>query len=518
MRSRTGSARAASPEPGSEVPLALIESGPRGLRITAVDHAAARAGIHPGQALADARAGLPGLRTRPAEPRRDAALLQEIAHWIGRYGPCRNVDGVDGLWVDTAGVAHLFGGEERLLGDCRDRLIQACFSTRLGVADTPAAAWALARYGGSSGGIACAAPGQTRAALAPLPVEALRLTEATIVLLKRLGLYRIGDLYGLPRASLARRFRDLRRSDVAELADGVILRLDQALGDIRDPRTPMMPPPCRLVRRVFAEPLITSAALEVAVADLVGALVALLAGEGMGARRLLMVLYRTDGTRATLAIGTSTASRDAGHLERLLQEKLDSIDLGFGVDVITFEALQAEPLDALQSSLTAKPAQTGGQGLAELVDRLANRIGAGSLYRATPQPSHIPEQADAAVPFTAPASSGSPLAGTAPRPPFLLPRPEPIEVVAEVPEGPPRRFLWRRARHRIVKAEGPERIEPAWWQSITAPAAATACPRPRDYYRIEDDAGGRFWVFRDGLYDRGDPDHPPLWYVHGLFG
>ena len=505
-------------------PFALVEGGARGVGIAAVNGAASAAGIVPGQSLADARAALPGLRTRPVERRRDAAALEAAARWAGRYGPSRNTEGNDGLWVDIGGVAHLFGGEPALLADLHDRLAMAGYTVRIGLADTAAAAWALARFSRAAASPAAVAPaGETRAALAELPVEALRLTPATVVLLKRLGLYRIGELYGLPRSSLARRFRDLRGpargAAAGELADGVILRLDQALGAIREPRRPMSPVPCRLTRQVFAEPLVTSAGLETAVTAAIRDLCALLAAAGEGARQARLALYRTDGSHAEIVIGTSGPSRDERHFGRLFAEKLGAVDLGFGVDVVTLEGDVVEPFDAIQAGLGAKPQAQGAQGLNHLVDRLSNRVRASAVHRVAPRPSHIPEQADIIVPALSPPieDHASPRAVLALRPPFLLSRPEPIEAIAEVPEGPPRRFRWRRAGHRIVKAEGPERIEPAWWQAIGA-EPSTSSPRPRDYYRVEDDQGGRYWVFREGLYDRDGEAGAPVWYLHGLFG
>ncbi len=463
------------------------------------------------------------MRTRPAERERDHAALEELARWAGRYGPSRNIEADDGFWIDITGVAHLFGDEAALLADLRQRLSAAGFTSRLGLADTGAAACALARFGCNASSVAIASENSTKSALQDLPVEALRLTSQTVLLLKRLGLYRIGQLYGLPRASLARRFRDVRGRDRAgnksELADAVVLRLDQALGLLREPRRPLMPLPCRMARQVFAEPLVTSAGIEAAIAAVTTELCATLDEAGEGARQLRLMLYRTDSTCAAIEIGTSSPSRDEAHLRGLLIEKVGSIDLGFGVDVVSLDGLVVEHLAGSQVGLGAKPARSGAQGLAQLIDRLTNRVGASAIYRIHARQSHIPEQADIRRPVFATAETAAVISsGLKPqRPPFLLGRPEPITVVAEVPEGPPRQFLWRRAGHRIVKAEGPERIAPAWWQSIGAvPGAST--PRPRDYYRIEDDHGGRYWVFREGLYGCESDDRPPGWFVHGLFG
>ncbi len=508
------------------LPLALVTGGAKGLVITAVNSLAAAHGAVPGQSLADARAAYPALRTRPAEFTCDVAALVELARWAGRYGASRNTEGADGLWIDITGIAHLFGGEAALLSDLHQRLSAAGFSPRLGLADTAAAAWALARFGAEDA-ITIAPPGATKAALDALPVEALQLTQAAVVLLKRLGLYRISQLHGLPRAALARRFRDLGttgRGRTAEAcADTVVLRLDQALGAIREPRRPLGAIPVRLVRHVYTEPLIVAAGIERAMATAVAELCALLEAAGEGARQLCLTLYRTDGTSAEVAIGTAGATRDGRHLTRLLAEKLGAaaLDLGFGVDVVTLEGAAVEPLAAVQGGLGARSntqdCKGEGMGLAQLVDRLSNRLGPECVYRIARNPSHIPEQADRRIAVFAAEASAAPLAGrTAPRPAFLLPMPEPITVTAEVPEGPPRRFQWRRSGHRIVKAGGPERIERAWWQTLGRTPARLSS-RPRDYYRVEDDRGGRYWVFREGLYDRDTDEGAPTWYLHGLF-
>ncbi len=506
------------------MPLALVDSGTRGIVITAINGSAAAAGVAVGQSLADARAALPVLHTRPAQPANDHAALEELTRWAGRYGPLRNIEGRDAIWVDISGVDHLFGGEAHLLSDLQRCLKASGFTCRLGLADTGAAAWALARFG--HGPISMASQGSTKTALEGLPVEALRLTPQTVLLLRRLGLYRIGQLYSLPRASLARRFREVRGGGGTSgggLADAVVLRLDQALGGIREPRPPLMVLPCRVARQVFAEPLVTSAGIETAVEAAMAALCALLADAGEGVRQLRLTLYRTDSTYAATEIGTSSPSRDKAHLSGLLGEKLAGIDLGFGVDVVSLEAIVVAALDATQAGLGAKPRRLGAQGLAQLVDRLANRVGTSSIYQLAAVPSHIPEQAECRMPVSQNRQrlddkvDGLSCATKPPRPPFLLSRPEAITVIAEVPEGPPRQFLWRRASHRIIKAEGPERIAPAWWQGIGVGDGPSVL-RPRDYYRIEDDHGGRYWVFREGVYGSDADDRQPVWYVHGLFG
>lgn len=560
------------------VPFALVEKGAKGLRISAVNREAALAGAAIGAPLADTRAALPQLLTRPGEPARDRSALVRLADWLGRYGPARNVDGADGIWIDVTGVAHLFGGEAELARDLVSRLRRLGITARLGLADTLGAAHALARHatrdassgtartsahdgrdtpdeprahapgeslrrphaaavGGVDTCIAIAPAGATRDVIAALPVAALRLEPAAIHLLQRLGLKRIGQLYGIPRSALERRFRSAagaRRQTARDLALGagsVLLHLDQALGMIAEPRRALAEAPETAVRLPFMEPLLTADGLSVALRQAAGTLSAILAERELGGRRFNLALYRVDATVATLETATSVATRDAGHVCRLLAERLDSIDAGFGIDMLVLGADRLEPVGAEQVALTAAGQNDSGTALARLVDRLSGRLGADRVCRLEPVASHWPERAwirrsllaeDGGISDdTQRAETSGPLRA---RPLLLLARPEPIGVIAEVPEGAPVRLLWRRVSRRIVRSEGPERIAPEWWRAKAAGGDAPAL-RSRDYYQLEDDTGTRYWVFREGLYARdevGDGESGdgagPRWYLHGLFG
>jgi len=467
-----------------------------------IDRAATDAGLHAGMRLADARALRPDLRTAPADPGADRAALERLARWCTRYSPWTACDGADGILIDISGAAHLFGGEAAMLNNLAARLARMGIPARIAVADTAGAAIALARYG--KGGIA--PPGALRTALADLPVAALRITDETVATLERLGLKRIGQLYDLPRASLARRFG----RGGAQAADAVLHRLDQALGRIFEPVDPLLPVPRWRVHRSFAEPVTDGAALEGLLMPLCAALAGRLEADGQGARRLSLSVFRVDGTQQSVAVGTHRPSRDAAHLARLFRERLGVIDPGFGIDLMMLSADVVAPLAPAQADLTGRAAHA--LALSELVDRLALRLGATHIGQIAPYESHIPERAERRV-----RGLSAPDWAEAPRPPGplrplrLLPRPEPIEVMAEVPEGPPRAFRWRRVRHRVARAEGPERIAPEWWHDHGA--AAAVC----DYYRIEDDAGRRFWVFRAGLYGEEAAPGSPRWFLHGLF-
>ncbi|MCW2237838.1 Y-family DNA polymerase [Azospirillum canadense] len=522
------------------------------LAVVAVNRAAEEAGVLPGMTLADARAilgagggGEPALAVFDAEPESDARLLERIAAWCTRYTPWTAPDGPDGVVLDITGCAHLFGGEEALVADLRARLAHAGFESRAALADTPAAAWALARFAPTltlprsrrtEGPPAASAqtfglrvswagegtPPPSRkaannpspaqrgregpakreggglcAALAPLPIAALRLPPATVDGLSAVGLRRIGDLHALPRATLAARF-----------GRAVLLRLDQALGRLDEPVSPRLPVPPHGVRLAFAEPIATAEPIARAVRHLLDALCAGLESAGEGARRLLLEAHRVDrrleDPPQTLAIGTSRPVRDAAALMRLFAQKLDRIEPGPGIEVLVLAATEAGPLGAVQRALDGGAADESELG--ELVDRLGNRLGERAVLRLVPRESWLPERSVAPAPALSGVANTSLWPADRPRPVRLLAPPEPIEAVARVPDDPPVMFRWRGALHRVSHADGPERIEAEWWRRTGD---------PRDYYRVEDADGRRFWVFRQGLYR---PDAKAQWFLHGFFG
>lgn len=476
-------------------PLVTVEGGSR---LVAVNAPAWAAGLGPGAALAEARSLVPGLRTAPADPAADLRALDALADWCGRYTPWTAVDGFawegGGLWLDVTGCAHLLGGEDALLDDLTARLRNFGYACRAALAATPGAAWALARFG--DGGVV-GKKANLEPLLAPLPVAALRLAPAIVEGLDRLGLRRVADLLRLPRAGLAARF-----------GDAVATRLDQALGRTDEPLSPRRPQPRLSARLAFAEPIGTADDLAAACESLLGDLCRDMEEARLGARRLELSAYRVDGGVSRLAVGTARPVRDAGHLARLFAEKLKDVRAGFGIEVMTLLLAAADPLEASQAALLEDGAAED-EGVDRLLDRLGNRLGFRWVTRLAAYASHIPEKACRAVPVSAPPppSEDSP---ASPRPLHLLPWPEPVEALAPLPDDPPVAFTWRRQRHRVVRSEGPERIGGEWW--LDDPAV----PRDdlRDYYRVEDEDGRRFWLFRQGLYR---PGAPPRWYLHGLF-
>ncbi|PWC36786.1 DNA polymerase [Azospirillum sp. TSO22-1] len=504
------------------------------LIVIATNRAAERAGVLPGVTLADARAVEPGLTSFDADPAADAALLDRLAGWALRWTPWTAADG-DGLMLDVTGCAHLFGGESELARDVVERLGRAGFELRVAIADTPAAAWAVARYaltcphplplprcageggmpspaqrgregtraeGRGEGGGTCVhiiPPHAQRHALDPLPMAALRLPSDTVAALDAVGLRRIGDLHGVPRATLAARFG-------AE----PMRRLDQALGQLDEPVSPHRPVVPHSARLAFAEPISTPDDLACAVRHLLDTLCARLERSQEGARRLELEAHRIDrrpeDAPQTLIIGTGRPVRAPAALMRLFAEKLERIEPGLGIEVMTLAAPVVGPLGAIQTGLDG-----GGDdsGLGDLVDRLGNRLGPRSVLRLVPRASWLPERAVTGCPaLGVPANQSMPLLWPAdrPRPVRLLAPPEPIEAVAPVPDDPPRMFRWRGVAHRVRRADGPERLESEWWRKHGD---------PRDYYRVEDSEGRRFWLFRQGLYR---PDTAARWFLHGFFG
>jgi protein ImuB len=519
-RSRPPSASPdAEAAPAEAAPFALVERGGRGVILHAVDPIARhRFGLRPGQSHADARAIAPGLVSAPAEPQAESRALRALALWFERFSPMVATDGAmreqEGLLLDMTGGAHLFGGEDALLAEIVGRLAAAGIPACAAIADTAGAAFALARWRARP--TAIAPPGGAREALAELPVEALRLDEDARRLLARFGLQRIGDLYGLPRAGLARRFRGQAGLDL-------VRRLDQALGAEAEPLIPERPAPDYRAWRVFAEPLTEPDNVALALPALAQALCARLEQEGRGARTLALDAFRTDGRVTRLAAGLSAPSRTPAHLLRLLKEKgIERLDLGFGADALMLTALTAEPLGGRQAELAGEARLAGGsqvqrqERLAGLIDRIGARLGEGAVRRPQGVERHWPERSERWVPAgpRAPAATAAP--PVRPRPLLMFDPPEPVEAIAELPDSAPSRFVWRRAAHRVARAEGPERLSPEWWTA----APAHGPTRTRDYYAVEDEAGRRFWLFRDGLYDRieADDDRLPQWWIQGVWG
>jgi protein ImuB len=492
--------------------------------------------------LADARAMHPGLAVAPADEAADRQTLENIADWCDRYTPLVGLDLPDGLMLDITGCAHLFGGEAALCRDLLGRLARQGFHARAAVADTAGCAWAVVHYGEA----ALVPPQRMRAVLIPLPTAALRLAPETVAALAEVGLKAVGDLLDLPRAPLAARF-----------GERLVRRIDQALGREDEPITPRLPLPSYVAEQRFADPI----GLERDVLGTIGRLATQL-GAAMerreeGARLLQAVLFRTDNKVYRIEVATGAPLREASRIVRLFTDRLaaigDACDPGFGYDMVRLAALVTERSAPVQAALAAgNDAPADDAELWHLIDRLGARFGPRRITRLVPQDTHIPEFAVAALPASRALLGSLPLkrggsgwgsratsvalsetsadphsnpppeeGGGSPasdlqdslaptRPVRLFARPEPVEAVAEVPDGPPARFRWRRVLHEVVIAEGPERIAMEWWRDETGQALT------RDYFRLECRDGLRAWLYREGLFGRETAQ--PRWFLHGLFG
>ncbi|PZQ59053.1 MAG: protein imuB [Phenylobacterium zucineum] len=481
-------------------PFALIATERQARRLWAVSPEAARLGLRVGQKATDAMALVPELASADAEPEADAAALAELVHWCVRFSPAVAADLPDGLFLDISGVAHLWGGEAELMADLRDRLLANGLPFRLAIADTPGAAWALAHHGRDG---TIAPPNGQAELLKPLPPAALRITPEAAGQIERLGLRRLEQLMEIPRAPLGRRF-----------GAATLERIDQALGRLPEALAFRRPPSPYVARLAFFEPISAPEDMARVTEDVVAALCARLEAEGRGARRFEIAFHRVDGKAPGLAVGLSLAGREARRIARLFQPKLETVDPGFGVESVTIAAYAVEEVSGRQGRLAASDAAAAEEGLAALVDRLVNRLGPTRVWRAAPVESHVPERSVRPdPPLGAGASEAQPWDLEAPRPVRLFRRPEPLEqVMALTPDEPPRQFRWRGRLHQVTRAEGPERISEEWWQRKVEDVSVF---HVRDYYRVEDQDGARFWLFRAGLY--GDTA-PPKWWLHGLFG
>jgi protein ImuB len=516
-------------------PLAAVAKTNNAERLVCVDAEAARLGLTVGLSLADARARHPNLVAVEAQPMEEARLLERLCDWCSRFTPLAALDGRDGLMLDISGVAHLFGGEEALIEDCRARLAAQGFTVAAGVGGNPRAAWALARFSQ----VKIASDPLSDKAFAKLfhdlPLAALGLDDKTVADLARAGLRRIGDIALRPRAPIAARFGPMP-----------IARLDALKGLERSSIAPRFRPPDFCAERRFASPVQTFQAIEATLCKLADDLVVMLERQAKGARRIELELYRVDGDVRRIRVGASRPLNEARAIVRLIAERLASrdeepIDAGYGVDLMRLACLAAEPLAPSQAELERAHEAERARALTELLDRLSARLGARAVTRRELIEAHLPEQAEAAAPATLGQArmrgqsrhceecsdeaiqknqERSSISGSlrfarddgskaAPaRPLRLFVRPEPIEALAEVPDGPPLRFRWRRVLHDIAAIEGPERIAAPWWRRVGAPT--------RDYFRAEDSQGRRFWLYREGLWGRETAQ--AKWFVHGVFG
>ena len=506
------------------VPFALYERQKGAMRLVELDERAEAAGLFATQSLSDARSLCPTLVVREIDRPRLEAVFADFADWHSYASPIvsvlTDVGAYGDLVLDISGVSHLFGGEKAMLDKVLARLRGLGFEVSGAIADSVGAAWAMAHFALGEQ-VVEPADKALAAALAGLPVAALRIDATQIEGLMQMGLKRVGDLYGRDRRALAARF-----------GTSLILRLDQALGQIEERVTPRLPPVEHFAERRFAEPIGLIDDVLMTAHDLAVRLASDLERLGQGAQSFHLFLYRVDHKVMTLSVKSARATRDPQHIARLFSHRAERLggeyDAGFGVDMIRLAASTLSELEPAQ--IGAFETRDGTRDLDRLYDRMASRLGPEAVGRIKFVNTHIPEQAATLEPVIA-RTADDPVARPDParrRPLRLLPHPELVEVMmAEVPDGPPRAMIWRRVRYPFLKAEGPERIGAEWWRNQQTVASTRGMAEPsagtevfeagevtRDYFRIEDDGGRRFWLFREGLYQ---PGVSPRWFLHGFF-
>jgi protein ImuB len=476
-------------QPGlKELPFVLAAPVKNRVVITAASPLAEQQGAFTGMAVADARAAVPELVSIDDTPGKAAKLLRLLGLWCIRYTPAVTVDLPDGLILDISGCAHLWGGERGYLKEIVLKLRNAGFDTRAAIADTPGAAFAVSRFARVSPIVPASAQAGV---LTGLPPAALRLEADVLERLQKLGFRTIGPMFSMPASTLRRRF-----------GKELLLRIDQALGRVDEALVPLVPPVPYVERLPCMEPIRTVPGIEIAIEKLLSALCLRLQAEGKGLRKAVLKCHRIDGRKVQVGITTTKGSHSVSHLMRLFGLQISKIEPALGIELFVLEALRVEDMDTVQEQIWAVDRGLADTALAELLDRVAGKVGAEAIQRYLPAEHYWPERSVkvAASLVEEPATAWPEQM----RPMRLLEPPEPIEVMALVPDNPPKTFTYKDKRHSIIKADGPERIGREWWQDRG---------EHRDYYVVEDSEGQRYWVFRSGHYDGGDA----RWYLHGYF-
>ena len=496
-------------------PFVLYEKSAHGLIVAVANQSARHASVYPGLRLPDACATLPNLLKEEIDRKSDGKALIALASWLVRFSPIIAIDEADALILETTGCDHLFGGESHMARELSRRLEEVGYSHRLAFAGTRGAAYALAHEKAAAQSHTVLPSGDEHHGLFDLPVSALRLSSETLTLLRRFGLTRIGQLYQIDRKALARRFHS------HESAEAVCLRLDQALGHRPDPFEPFRPPPDQSVHLSCPEPLTDGTGINAGLVMLSERLCKELSAQGLGAQTFVFRTFSTDGSVHSLRINAARPVCAANHLLRLFKEKMDRIDPGFGIDLLQLEAFRTAHMTIGSRPLSGALAHSDMDevALASLADRINARLGEGSVTVIVPVCRHLVDISEEVRPYTGEIPKGTPETGTMPglRPLRMFDRSEPVTVVSEVPDGPPLRFVWNRIVHHITRADGPERIAPEWWTYLPPPPGEPrTLPRTRDYYRVEDTEGRRYWLFREGLYGDKHGTNPD-WFLQGLF-
>ena len=477
-------------QPGLKgVPFVFAVSEHGRMVVAAVNQVAELQGITVGMVVADARACIPHLQVLPLQPGLAGRLVKKLGLWCIRYTPVVAADLPDGLILDVSGCTHLWGGERAYLTAITGRLGQSGYQVCAAIADTVGAAWAAARFGPDM----VVEPGMQRSMLAALPPAALRLPPGALQRLFKLGLCTIGSLMDIPAAEMRRRF-----------GNELPVRLKQALGEETEYLSPLVPIEPYVVRLPCPEPIRTATGIGLAIQQLLDMLCERLGREGKGARQLTLTGYRVDGKRVQLVIGTGRATANRSHLANLCLLKIPRLEPGLGIELFMLEAARIETVLPEQEVLWSGSPALEGAGLAELLDRLAGKNTCRAVNRYLPGEHYWPERAIRRATTCSETAAAAWQTGK-PRPTRLLPRPEPVEASAPIPDYPPMVFRYRGEVHQVIRADGPERIAREWWLEGG---------EHRDYYYVEDEQGRRYWLFRSGFYNGNSPQR---WFIHGFF-
>ncbi len=454
------------------------------VRLVSLNKHARRIGLAPGMTLTDARAAAPNLITVAEEPLRDEAFLKALQRWCVKFSPWSACDGKDALLLNVTGCAHLFGGEAAMAELICEGLADMQVEARIGIADTKGAAKAAAYFGAKGGAIF--PPGMTKETLAPFPVGALFADEKTMFELRRLGLKRIGDLYPLKSADLARRF-----------GFGLLQKYEKLLGVAADPVTPATALPTFAARMSFPDPIGRTDDVSEALSRLTGQICRRLVQHGYGLRSVRLSLYRADKKQTHIDIGLARPTQEAKPILRQYALKLDKIDAGCGIDMMRLAALQAEPFKPIQKRFSDAEKQSE---LDELVTTLGNRLGFDRVLRWRKVESHLPHRAFHMTEAVQQTDETNWRANNSR--PLMIHNGEAVEVVT--PGRPPKQFVWRRRTYTVSRVKGPERIGHEWWKG---PASDVM----RDYWRVDSEEGPRLWLStRPG-------EKPAFWEVSGVF-